>query len=224
VRAALAPAVARGVYDRLARRYDLQHAALTAGADGRGRRIVVERAVREGDVVLDCGAGTGSTGLLAARRVGPRGRVVLFDLSAGMLRVARQKAAAAGLSDRVDIKAGDVLDLPFADDSFDAVVSTYSMCPLYDPARGALEAYRVLRPGGRAGFAHSAEPPSRLARWLSDRVEGVAWRFPSVSMGCRAVSVLPALERAGAMVTYRRLIGVPLWPFFVFVVEKPGVR
>ena len=75
----------KSIYARIAERYDAQHGIITARADERGRRLLVDRAVREGDRVLDCGSGTGSTGILAARRVGPRGRVTLFDLSESML-------------------------------------------------------------------------------------------------------------------------------------------
>lgn len=208
------------VYDRTARRYDLQHAFLTVRADQRGRRMVVRDAVREGDRVLDAGAGTGSTGLLAAEVVGARGEVVLLDLSDAMLEVARHKAKAAGLLERMSFQVGDMLPLPFDDDSFDVVLSTYSVCPLYDPVQGVLELYRVLRLGGRMGVAHSAEPRNPLVRWLSDRVEDVVWRWPALSLGCRAVDVLPALRGAGARVLHDRVIGVPLWPFEVFVVQK----
>ena len=137
-----------------------------------------------------------------------------------MLEVARRRATAAGLSDRIVFRTGDILALPFPDGAFDVVLSTYSMCPLYDPAKGALELLRVTRPGGRIGIAHSVEPTGRVTRWLADIVEDVVWRFPMISLGCRSVSVLPALQRAGARVLFSRYIGVPLWPFFVFVVEK----
>jgi ubiquinone/menaquinone biosynthesis C-methylase UbiE len=208
------------VYDRVARRYDVQHAFFTARSDQRGRRMVVEQAVRVGDRVLDCGAGTGSTSLLAAQKAGPTGTVSLFDLSEGMLAVARERMAEAGVLERADFRTGDMLDLPFDDDTFDAVLSTYSMCPLYDPARGAQELYRVARPGGRIGVAHSTDPKGHILRWLAGRVESLVWLFPSISLGCRSVAVLPALEQAGGKLMCTRRIGVPLWPFIVFVVEK----
>ncbi len=213
-----------GIYARLAQRYDWQHRLITFASDQRGRRMLVEAAVREGDRVLDCGAGTGTTGLMAAHKAGPSGKVTLFDLSEDMLDVARDKAALAGLADRLEFRTGDMAQLPFADGSFDVVLSTYSLCPLYDPARGALELYRVARPGGKIGCAHSAEPENAFTRWLADRVEDIAWRLPWLSMGCRAVEVLPALERAGGRVLFVKHIGVPLWPFVVFVVEKPAAR
>ena len=148
----------------------------------------------------------------------------LFDLSDDMLDVAREKAETEGLHERVEFRTGDMVQLPFADDSFDVVLSTYSLCPLYDPARGALELYRVAHPGGKIGCAHSVEPENAFTRWLADRVEDIAWRLPWLSMGCRAVEVLPALERAGGRVLFVKRIGVPLWPFVVFVVEKPAAR
>ena len=138
-----------------------------------------------------------------------------------MLAEARRKAEAAGVADRMRFDVGDMLALPYRDGEFDAVLSTYSVCPLFDPVQGALELYRVLRPGGRLGVAHSTTPKSTLLRWLADRVENVAWHFPGLSMGCRAVSVLPALRDRGARLLFERRLGVPLYPFLVFVVEKP---
>jgi len=211
----------RRIYAGLAGRYDFQHGLITARSDQRGRRLLVEKTVREGDNVLDCGAGTGTTGLMAAAKTGPGGTVTLFDLSDAMLAVAREKAAAQGLMDRVTFQTGDMVHLPFADDSFDTVLSTYSLCPLYDPVEGALELFRVTRPGGRIGIAHSTTPDNRVIRWIGDQVEAVAWRLPWLSMGCRAVSVMPTLESAGARIVFSRRIGVPLWPFLVFVAEKP---
>ncbi len=211
----------KSIYARISRRYDRQHALTTAGSDQRGRAMLVESAVRAGDVVLDCGAGTGTTGILAARKAAPNGSVTLFELSDEMLNVARAKVARVDSGAKVEFRTGDMVDLPFDDDTFDVVLSTYSLCPLYDPVKGALEMYRVTRPGGKIGAAHSTEPEGRFVKALADKVEDIVWRFPSLSMGCRAVEVLPALKQAGGRVLLQRRIGVPLWPFLVFIVEKP---
>jgi demethylmenaquinone methyltransferase/2-methoxy-6-polyprenyl-1,4-benzoquinol methylase len=211
------------VYDRVARRYDIQHTFLTLGSDQRGRELVVKKAVGEGDHLLDCGAGTGSTALLATQKVGAAGKITLFDMSDGMLATAQRRATAAGVREQLVFETGDMLDLPFANNSFDSVVSTYSICPLYDPAKGALELYRVVKPGGLIGIAHSCEPEGPLIKWLADKLEKVIWRIPSISLGCRSVSVLPALEQAGGRIVFEKHIGVPLWPFIVFVVEKPAI-
>ncbi len=210
------------VYNRVAGRYDFQHWFLTAGSDQRGRRELVEEAVHSGDKILDCGAGTGSTTLLAIKKAGKSGQAVLFDMSDNMLAVARRRVADVGLNNQVDFKTGDILNLPFQDNSFDVVLSTYSMCPVYDPAEAARELYRVAKRGGRIGVAHSAEPRNQALKWLADRVEDVVWHFPSISLGCRPVSVLPTFEKLGCKTIVKKHIGVPLWPFLVFVVEKPA--
>jgi demethylmenaquinone methyltransferase/2-methoxy-6-polyprenyl-1,4-benzoquinol methylase len=212
----------RALYDRVAGRYDVQHALLTARSDQRGRLLLVERAVTSGDEVLDCGAGTGSTGLLAAEKVGPKGKVVLFDASDGMLAMARRKSREAQFANRVEFRVGDMLELPFEDNSFDVVLSTYSMCPVHDPSKAAREAFRVTKPRGRIGVAHSTDPANPLVKWMADRVEDVAWLLPSISLGCRSVAVLPTLERLGCHILFEKRIGVPLWPFLVFVAEKPA--
>lgn len=221
MRKALAMEELKGIYGHIAKRYDFQHALITARADQKGRKLLVEHAVCAGNTVLDCGAGTGTTGLLAATKVGPKGKVTLFDLSDAMLAVARKKVMQQGLQDRVTFQTGDMVHLPFADATFDVVLSTYSLCPLYDPERGALELYRVTKPGGKIAVAHSTEPRNLVLKWLADRVEDWAWHFPWLSMGCRSISVLPVLGRAGARVIFSRTISVPLWPFLVFIVEKP---
>jgi demethylmenaquinone methyltransferase/2-methoxy-6-polyprenyl-1,4-benzoquinol methylase len=211
----------REVYNRTASRYDLQHTTFTAWSDEKGRRLLVEKTVREGDKVLDAGAGTGCTALLAAKKVGPSGKVVLFDLSENMLTVARKKMESAGLQDRAEFKTGDILNLPFEDASFDVVLSTYSLCPVREPSKAALKLYRLVKLGGLLGIAHSTEPNSPLIRWLAEKIENVIWRFPLLSLGCRAISILPVLEKAGANIIFYQKIGVPLWPFLVFVVQKP---
>lgn len=221
MRAAMQTAALRRVYDHIAGHYDIRHSILTGGSDQRGRSLLVDRTVQPGDLVLDCGAGTGTTGLMAARRAGPAGRVIMYDLSEGMLGVAREKAARAGLATNVDFEVGDMVCLPFADASVDVALSTYSFCPVYDPDEAAAELLRVVKPGGRIGVAHSTQPTTPWVRWLADRVEDLAWLFPNISMGCRAVSVLPFFERRGCRILYTRRIGVPLWPFLVFVVETP---
>lgn len=222
MRTALSAGKLRSIYGRIARHYDVQHGILTAHSDQRGRRLLIDRAVQAGDRVLDCGTGTGSTGLMAAQKVGTTGKVTLLDLSEDMLAMARKKADRAGLSRRLEFQTGDMGELPFRDNCFDTVLSTYSLCPLSDPAKAALELYRVTRPGGRIGAAHSTQPRNPIVRWLANQFENLAWQFPSLSMGCRAVEVLPALERAGAKTVFVKHIGVPLWPFIVFVCEKPA--
>jgi ubiquinone/menaquinone biosynthesis C-methylase UbiE len=222
MREALSVEQLKSIYSRLAGRYDFQHSLVTARADHRARRILIDNSITEGLRVLDCGSGTGTMGIMAAKKLGSKGRVNLFDLSEAMLTMARKKVIKQGLQNRVTFQTGDMTHLPFPSNYFDVVLSTYSLCPLYDPERGALEMYRVTNQGGKIAIAHSAEPRSPVMKWAADRVEALVWRFPLLSMGCRPIRVLPTLKSEGGRVIFSKYIGVPLWPFFIFVVEKPA--
>lgn len=224
MRDALTPDTLRKVYDRAAWRYDVQHGLLTAFSDQRGRKRLVEQAVQPGDRVLDAGGGTGSTALLAARAVGERGEVTLVDLSEGMLEKARERAREAKLSERIDCRQGNLNQLDFPAASFDAVLSTYSLCPVQRPEDAARALYRLVRPGGRLGIAHSAEPRNRLVRALADGVETVISHWHALSLGCRSIDVEAALTEAGAHKRYDRMLGIPLWPFRVLVFDKPATN
>ena len=222
MRKALSTEKLKTIYGHIAKRYDFQHALITARSDQRGRNILVENTVNEGNEVLDCGSGTGTTGIMAAKKVGLRGNVTFFDLSEDMLSMAREKVARENLQERVTFQAGDMIHLPFDDNSFDVVLSTYSLCPVYDPVKGALELYRVTKPGGKLGIAHSTEPKNAFVKYLADRFEDIVWHFPWLSMGCRSINVLPTLKNSGGKVLLTRYIGIPLWPFLVLIIEKPA--
>jgi SAM-dependent methyltransferase len=105
-----------------------------------------------GDAVLDVAAGYGEPGLSAARAVGPGGRVVCADISAEMLAIGRERAAAEEL-DNVEFLEGDAEELAFAEASFDAVLSRQGLQFLPDVA-GVLARLRgFLKPRGRLAAA-----------------------------------------------------------------------
>ena len=101
-----------------------------------------------GQTVLDLGSGGGIDALLAARRVGPQGRVFGVDMTGEMLALARANAAAAGL-DNVTFLEGTIESLPLPAASVDVVISNCVINLSTDKARVLREAFRVLRPGGR---------------------------------------------------------------------------
>lgn len=102
----------------------------------------------EGDVVLDHACGSGTDLLLAAQRVGPRGRAIGVDMTVAMRDVARRAAREAGLDDRVDIRAGLFEALPVASESVDVVISNGVINLAPDKLRVFREIRRVLKPGG----------------------------------------------------------------------------
>ncbi|MGK5683113.1 class I SAM-dependent methyltransferase [Actinoplanes sp. URMC 104] len=112
--------------------------------------------LRGSENIVDLGCGRGALLISAAQRV-PAGRAVGVDLwradqSGNSPDATMRNAAAAGVTDRVELHTGNLLELPLADESFDVVVSNVAMHNLKaqkDRDRAIDEAARVLRPGGR---------------------------------------------------------------------------
>ncbi len=103
------------------------------------------------DVVLDIAGGTGEPGLTIAYMLNG-GKVVLADLSEGMLEIARENAAKRGIKN-IETKACDVCELPFADNTFDAISCRFGFMFFPDMLLAAKEMFRVLKPGGKIATA-----------------------------------------------------------------------
>jgi arsenite methyltransferase len=104
--------------------------------------------LREGDTVLDLGCGAGIDLLLAARLVGPQGRVIGVDMTDEMVDRARRNAETAGL-DTVEVRRGIIEELPVEDGSVDWVISNCVINLSPEKPRVFSEIARVLRPGGQ---------------------------------------------------------------------------
>jgi ubiquinone/menaquinone biosynthesis C-methylase UbiE len=130
---------------RRSRIYDLLARRLLRGAYRRFAEDVAD-AAPDGGAVLDVGTGPGVL-LVELARLRPDLRLTGVDLSADMVTTAGRNLAEFG--ERASARAGDVTDLPFPDDSFDLIVSSFSLHHWDDPQAAAPELARVLRPGGR---------------------------------------------------------------------------
>ncbi|MBM3882472.1 MAG: arsenite methyltransferase [Verrucomicrobia bacterium] len=104
--------------------------------------------LRPGQTVLDLGSGAGFDALLAAKAVGPAGRVIGVDMTAEMISKARQNKAKGGYTN-VEFRLGEIENLPVADGSVDVILSNCVINLSPDKAKAYREAFRALKPGGR---------------------------------------------------------------------------
>lgn len=108
--------------------------------------------LEQGERVLDLGSGAGTDSLVAVQMVGSEGSVTGIDMTAEMLEKARAAAIELG-ADNVEFVEGEVERLPFADGSFDVVISNGVIDLVPDKDAVFSEIHRVLRPGGRIQIA-----------------------------------------------------------------------
>ena len=166
------------MFDDVARRYDLTNDVLSMGQDRRWRREVLEAVdPMPGEHVLDLAAGTGTS----SEPFRQRGAVVVpCDFSVGMLQEGKRKLP------HLPFTAGDGTQLPFADDTFDAVTISFGLRNIVDPDAGLREMLRVTRPGGRLVVCEFSSPVVELFRTVY--LEYLMKALPPIA---RAVSSAP---------------------------------
>ena len=151
----------RAMFDRIARVYDRMNSVMTAGMHHRWRERAADLAgVGAGHRALDVATGTGDLAIELKRRVGPAGQVIGLDFSERMLELAREKAP------EVLFEAGNALQLPYPDGSFDAVTVGFGARNFGDLDRGLAEMARVAKPGGRVVVLEITTPQTPPLSWF----------------------------------------------------------
>ena len=168
-----------GVYDKLAKVYDLTFGP----ALHPGRLQAIQRMdIQPGERVLEVGVGTGINLSLYPKPA----QVTGIDFSSSMLEKARERVARKGLRN-MRLLQMDAADLKFADDSFDIVYAPYLISVVPDPVKVAREMRRVCRPGGRIIFLNHFLSPNALM----SRLERLISPF-TIHIGFKADLDLPA--------------------------------
>lgn len=159
----------RGMFDRVASRYDAANRVMSMGIDVVWRKRAIARLLEGlGDAprLLDLGAGTLDGALEISRRA-PRARVAAADFATQMLRAGRKKLRDGGEL-AIAPHAADGHHLPYRDGAFDGVFSAFCVRNLRELPAGLRELRRVLRPGGRAVILEFLRPAR--TRLFVDRI------------------------------------------------------
>lgn len=156
-------------FNSVARHYDFMNTLLSFGIHYAWKRQSVQMmGLKPGDRVLDVCGGTGDLAILASKRVGPSGRVVIFDINWEMMAAGRQKVAVSPNGRRICHTQGNAEKIPFADASFNAAMVGYGIRNVTHPEQGFREMFRVLKPGGVMMCLEFSKPTNPVFRSLYD--------------------------------------------------------
>lgn len=200
---------AKASYDKMSKWYD----RLTGRFEKKYRDAGLQKlSTEEGEIVLEIGFGTGHCILALARSVGTSGKVYGIDISKGMFNITRERVREAGLSERVELKFGDVLKLPFEANFFDAIFISFALELFDTPEIPTVlhECKRILRSSGR--ICTVAMSKKEKAHFMIKLYEWSHMKFPNY-IDCRPIFVQTTLEDAGFQtidVTEMSMWGLPI--------------
>jgi phosphatidylethanolamine/phosphatidyl-N-methylethanolamine N-methyltransferase len=205
-------ATTKVIYDLQSLFYDKTFAALVKRHI---EKAITHMEIRDTDVVLDLGIGTG-----ASLNFYPHnGKIVGIDLSGGMLRECRKKMREQHRTN-VMVLQGNALDLPFADNSFDHVFISHVISVVSDPFLLIREAQRVAKRGARiiiVNHFQSTNPViAKVEQWLCPLCTKLGWRSD--------LALADLITRTGMQIDYRyRLESIDLWETVVVCNNKSMV-
>ena len=201
----------RGVFDRVADRYDVMNDLMSLGLHRLWKAFAIEIArPRAGERILDVAAGSGDLARALARRVGASGQVWLTDVNRRMLERGRDRLIDAGVP--APAVQCDAERLPFAPGVFDCVTVAFGLRNMTHKEAALAEMARVLKPGGRLvvlEFSKVWKPlePAydlysfKVLPWLGERVAGdaTAYRYlaESIRMHPDQAKLAGMMEQAG---------------------------
>ncbi|MCB0596825.1 MAG: bifunctional demethylmenaquinone methyltransferase/2-methoxy-6-polyprenyl-1,4-benzoquinol methylase UbiE [Lewinellaceae bacterium] len=146
------------MFNRIAPYYDFLNRLLSAGIDTVWRKRAVQQLQgRQVRTLLDVATGTADVALEAARQLKPE-RIVGVDISKEMLDIGRSKVSKRNLQGLIELREGDSENLPFADNTFDAITVAFGVRNYEDLEKGLVEMRRVLKDGGRLVVLEFSRP------------------------------------------------------------------
>jgi demethylmenaquinone methyltransferase/2-methoxy-6-polyprenyl-1,4-benzoquinol methylase len=145
------------MFDNISENYDGLNRVISLGIDVKWRKKVVKIVGQNNPKqILDIATGTGDLAIMMAA-LNPD-RIVGLDISEGMLEVGKQKIAKENLSDKIEMVVGDSEEMPFADNTFDAITVSFGVRNFANLNKGIKEIARVLKPTGVLVILETSNP------------------------------------------------------------------
>ena len=145
------------MFDTISGNYDGLNRVISFGIDIKWRKKVLKLvAAKNPKTILDIATGTGDLAILMSETNAEK--IVGLDLSVGMLEVGKTKIAAKNLSNKIEMVVGDSENLPFDDNSFDAITVAFGIRNFETLDKGLAEIYRVLKPNGIFVILETSNP------------------------------------------------------------------
>ena len=146
------------MFDNISANYDFLNHFLSMGIDNIWRKKAIDQLKSiKPKTILDVATGTGDLAIMALKRLSPD-KIIGIDISKGMLEVGRNKMIAKNLDKSIELLYGDSEQIPFEDQSFDAVTVAYGVRNFENLAIGLTEMSRVIKPGGKAVILEFSKP------------------------------------------------------------------
>jgi demethylmenaquinone methyltransferase/2-methoxy-6-polyprenyl-1,4-benzoquinol methylase len=156
-------------FNSIADRYDFMNSLLSLGLHHCWKRWAIRASgLKARDRVMDVCGGTGDLSRLAAKAVGPQGRVMLYDINRAMIEAGRPKMKRTSLASRIRYIQGDAERISCRPACMDAALVGFGIRNLTWMERGLAEMFRVLKPGGKIMVLEFSLPTSSFFRWLYD--------------------------------------------------------
>jgi demethylmenaquinone methyltransferase/2-methoxy-6-polyprenyl-1,4-benzoquinol methylase len=156
-------------FDRVAARYDFMNSLLSFGIQHAWKRAAVRMlGIQPGDRVLDVCGGTGDLSILAGRRTGPKGQVVVYDINYAMIQAGRHKIDPFPEHAHIGYVQGDAERITFPDNTFDHAMVGFGIRNVTHLKQGFSEMVRVIKPGGKILCLEFSRPTNPVFRSLYD--------------------------------------------------------
>lgn len=158
------------VFHSVAGKYNVMNDVMSLGMHRLWKRFAIQHTgLKPGEIALDLAGGTGDLTKLLAKKVGKAGRVILSDINASMLNEGRDRLTDENIIENISFSQVNAEELPFADNSFHAVIISFGLRNVTHKEKALHSIYRVLKPGGKALILEFSTPKNSLLKKIYDK-------------------------------------------------------